>query len=113
MTGLAHQSVPLAGISYRFHQPDLEADLNDSLSRRETVQVIRRCAVADHGDDDGVSVNFTKEGTDAQIRAHFVIGADGARSVVRRSFDCAWEDLVFGNAGICRCKADSRKVRSR
>ena len=82
--------------SYRFHQPDLEADLNDGLSRQETVQVMRGCAVTGiMQDDDGVSVNFTKDGTDAQIRAHFVIGADGARSVVRRSFDCAWEDLGF------------------
>ncbi len=31
--------------SYRFHQPDLEADLNDGLSRQETVQVMRGCAV--------------------------------------------------------------------
>ena len=82
--------------SYRFHQPDLEADLNDGLSRQETVQVMRGCAVTGiMQDDDGVSVNFTKDGTDAQIRAHFVIGADGARSVVRCSFDCAWEDLGF------------------
>ena len=82
--------------SYRFHQPDLEADLNDGLACQDKVSVLRGCTVTDVAQDDaGVTVSFDRDGTASTIRADFVVGADGARSIVRHSFGCRWEDLGF------------------
>ena len=82
--------------SYRFHQPDLEADLNDGLARQDSVTVLRECTVTDIvQDDDGATISWEQNGKPSQVRADFVVGADGARSVVRHSFDCDWEDLGF------------------
>ena len=82
--------------SYRFHQPDLEADLNDGLARQDSVTVLRGCTVTGvTQDDSGATVSWEQDGNPSQVRADFVVGADGARSVVRHSFDCDWEDLGF------------------
>ena len=82
--------------SYRFHQPDLEAELNRGLAAQPSVTVARSAnvtAVTDHGDD--VSVTFDHEGTIKTVSARYVVGTDGARSVVRSSMDSGWEDLGF------------------
>ena len=88
--------------SYRFHQPDLEADLNDGLSRQETVQVMRGCAVAG-------SCRMTAEVSGSlsqrtvQTRKYAPILLSGLMARVRW---CAvpltvrGKILVFGNAGL-------------
>ena len=82
--------------SYRFHQPDLEAELNNGLAARDTVTVKRSANVAkitDHGDL--VTVAYDNDGVTRTVTGRFVVGTDGARSVVRSSMDSVWEDLGF------------------
>ncbi|MEC8643290.1 MAG: bifunctional 3-(3-hydroxy-phenyl)propionate/3-hydroxycinnamic acid hydroxylase [Pseudomonadota bacterium] len=82
--------------SYRFHQPDLEAELNRGLAAQSMVTVLRSAnvtAVVDNGDD--VSVTFDHDGSARSVVARYVVGTDGARSVVRFSMDSGWEDLGF------------------
>ena len=82
--------------SYRFHQPDLEAELNRGLAGQPTVTVVRSAnvtAVIDHGEH--VSITYDHEQTTRTVSARYVVGTDGARSVVRSSMDSGWEDLGF------------------
>ena len=82
--------------SYRFHQPDLEAELNHGLAGQDTVTVARSAnvtAITDH--DDHVTVGYEHDGATKSVSARYVVGTDGARSVVRSSMDSGWEDLGF------------------
>ncbi|MEX0502275.1 bifunctional 3-(3-hydroxy-phenyl)propionate/3-hydroxycinnamic acid hydroxylase [Alphaproteobacteria bacterium LSUCC0719] len=82
--------------SYRFHQPDLEAELNKGLAARDTVAVQRSAnvtSVTDHGNR--VTVAYDNDGVGKTVTGRFVVGTDGARSVVRASMDSGWEDLGF------------------
>ena len=82
--------------SYRFHQPDLEAELNRGIDNCETVTLHRAAhvtAVQDKGDL--VEVSYTRDGEEKTVSSRYVIGTDGARSVVRAAMDCDWEDLGF------------------
>ena len=82
--------------SYRFHQPDLEAELNRGLAGQPTVTVMRSAtvtAVTDHGDH--VTVSYDHDDAARSVSARYVVGTDGARSVVRASMDSGWEDLGF------------------
>ena len=82
--------------SYRFHQPDLEAELNRGITACKTVTLHRGAsvtAVADLGDV--VEVGYSHDGAKQVVTADYVIGTDGAKSVVRAAMDCEWEDLGF------------------
>jgi len=82
--------------SYRFHQPDLEAELNRGLTGQDKVTVVRSAnvtSVSDHGDV--VNVVYDHEATERTVTARFVVGTDGARSIVRAPMDSGWEDLGF------------------
>ena len=82
--------------SYRFHQPDLEAELNRGIAACKTVTLHRGAsvtAVADLGDV--VEVGYSHDGAKQVVTADYVIGTDGAKSVVRAAMDCEWEDLGF------------------
>lgn len=82
--------------SYRFHQPDLEAQLNVGIASHDYVQVMRSATVTDiEMDDDGVTVTFTKDDATHHDRAAYVVGTDGARSIVRAAIGGEWEDLGF------------------
>ena len=50
-------------------------------------------AVADLGDV--VEVGYSHDGAKQVVTADYVIGTDGAKSVVRAAMDCEWEDLGF------------------
>jgi len=74
--------------SYRFHQPDLEAELNNGLAGQDTVTVQRSANVTkitDHGNL--VTVAYDNDGVGKTVTGRFVVGTDGARSVVRASMD--------------------------
>ena len=82
--------------SYRFHQPDLEAELNRGIAACKTVTLHRGAsvtAVADLGDV--VEVGYSHDGAKQVVTADYVIGTDGAKSVIRAAMDCEWEDLGF------------------
>ena len=93
------QPTPMGwNLSYRFHQPDLEDVLINGLRRWPHVAVCNRCDVfALDEDEHGVRVRYEdlSNGQLAEIRAGYVVGCDGARSLVRRFIGSGMEDLGF------------------
>ena len=84
--------------SYRFHQPDLEDVLRQGLTRWPCVTVLARCeAFAVEQRDDGVMVRFEDLGSGKlrAVHARYVVGCDGARSLIRRLIGSGLVDLGF------------------
>jgi 3-(3-hydroxy-phenyl)propionate hydroxylase len=84
--------------SFRFHQPTLESILRDGLKRWSCVSAMTRCdAFALDEDADGVRVRFEDLNTGRLMacRAKYVVGCDGARSLVRRCMGVGMDDLGF------------------
>lgn len=84
--------------SYRFHQPELEVILRSGAQRQPSVSVRTRCeAFALDQEHDGVGVRFEDLSTGGlrTCRAKFVVGCDGARSLVRRFMGATMDDLGF------------------
>jgi 3-(3-hydroxy-phenyl)propionate hydroxylase len=82
--------------SYRFHQPDLERVLRAGLARYPDVDVKTRCDVfAIDERADGVTIRFEDltSGRLERLHARYVVGCDGARSLVRRLMDVPLRDL--------------------
>jgi 3-(3-hydroxy-phenyl)propionate hydroxylase len=84
--------------SYRFHQPDLEEELRAALEARDGVTIMTGCevtAVEDRGDH--VSIRWQERGTgeEGEARAAYVVGCDGAHSLVRDQIGGGMEDLGF------------------
>ncbi|MBR0930394.1 bifunctional 3-(3-hydroxy-phenyl)propionate/3-hydroxycinnamic acid hydroxylase [Bradyrhizobium diazoefficiens] len=85
-------------LSYRFHQPDLEDVLIGGLARFPHVILRSRCDVfALDQDEHGVRVRYEDltNGQLTEVRARYVIGCDGARSLVRRFIGSGMDDLGF------------------
>ncbi|MGJ4952321.1 bifunctional 3-(3-hydroxy-phenyl)propionate/3-hydroxycinnamic acid hydroxylase [Bradyrhizobium sp. HKCCYLS20291] len=85
-------------LSYRFHQPDLEAVLNNGLERWPHVELRTRCDVfALEQDQDGARVRYEDLATGrlVDISCAYVVGCDGARSLVRRFIGSGLDDLGF------------------
>jgi 3-(3-hydroxy-phenyl)propionate hydroxylase len=84
--------------SYRFHQPELEQVLRDGFARFPSVELRTRAEVfALDEEPDAVVVRYEDldTGNLAQCRARYVVGCDGARSLVRRFIGAPMEDLGF------------------
>lgn len=84
--------------SYRFHQPDLETILREGLARFPSVEVRSRCEafMLDEKDDHAeVRYEDLARGKVHRVRASYVVGCDGARSLVRRFLESGMEDLGF------------------
>lgn len=84
--------------SYRFHQPDLERTLRAGLSRWPSVTLHLRSEVfAIDSEADTATVRYEDLATGALLRcrARYVVGCDGARSLVRRLMGASMEDLGF------------------
>lgn len=84
--------------NYRFHQPELEAVLREGLAERATVTLKSRCEafmLEEHADHVALSYEDMAVGRVRRARARYVVGADGARSTVRRFIDTPMEDLGF------------------
>lgn len=82
--------------SYRFHQPDLERILRARLAAQPGATVHLRCEVyAIEAAAERATVRYEdlRCGRLAAIEAAYVIGADGARSLVRRLIGSEMEDL--------------------
>jgi 3-(3-hydroxy-phenyl)propionate hydroxylase len=85
-------------LSYRFHQPDLETVLNQGLERWPSVEVKNRCEVfALTPERSAVRVHYEDLSTGrlVELQAGFVVGCDGARSLVRRLIGSPLDDLGF------------------
>ena len=84
--------------SYRFHQPDLDRVLRRGAERWPGVSVRQGCeVVAITQDDDVVTLHHEDRQSSApgQAQARYVVGCDGARSVVRRLIGGDLLDLGF------------------
>jgi 3-(3-hydroxy-phenyl)propionate hydroxylase len=84
--------------SYRFHQPEFERVLRDGLARWPSVSLKLRTEVfALERGSDAVVVRYEDLSTGALVncRAGYVVGCDGARSLVRRLMGTPMEDLGF------------------
>ncbi|MEY2421361.1 MAG: 3-(3-hydroxy-phenyl)propionate hydroxylase [Acidimicrobiaceae bacterium] len=86
------------GQGWMFYQPDLERALRAGVERDPSVDVHRAHEVVSFQQhDDHVAVTVRDLGDDAEriVRARYLIGADGARSVVRKQAGLGVEDLHF------------------
>jgi 3-(3-hydroxy-phenyl)propionate hydroxylase len=84
--------------SYRFHQPEFEHVLREGLERFPCVALRLRTEVfALDQEQDAVVVRYGDLGTGqlAKCRARYVVGCDGAHSLVRRLMGAPMEDLGF------------------
>lgn len=82
--------------SYRFHQPDLEKTLAQALPRWTNVRRHYRCDVfALEETQDGVTIRYEdlSNGKLNTLKAKYVVGCDGARSIVRRFIGSEMQDL--------------------
>lgn len=84
--------------NYRFHQPDLEKLLRDTLVERPEVSVRTRCEaffVEDQGDQVEIRFEDMSRGKVERVAAKYVVGCDGARSLIRRYIESGMEDYGF------------------
>ncbi|PJG46527.1 MULTISPECIES: bifunctional 3-(3-hydroxy-phenyl)propionate/3-hydroxycinnamic acid hydroxylase MhpA [Sphingobium] len=84
--------------SYRFHQPTLEAVLNDEILKYSNVKLRRRCEaflVEDRGDEALVRYEDMATGQIIEAWGAQVVGCDGARSLLRRFIGSGMEDHGF------------------
>lgn len=84
--------------SYFYHQPSLEARFDAALQPYAGVEIIRGAiATMRSQDDEGVDVVVTdlEHNPLRELRARYVIGADGAQSTVRTRLDIEWHDLGY------------------
>lgn len=83
-------------IHYLFHQPALEQALRDGVARYSNVEVFSRHEVrrvADGGNQATLEVEDLDRGETRRVCAEWVVGCDGARSLVRRAIGADHEDL--------------------
>lgn len=81
---------------YQFHQPDFESRLRGLLASEENVDLwFGWTATALDQDADAVTVTMTERGTNrvTALKAAYVVGCDGANSLVRQLMGAEVEDL--------------------
>jgi 3-(3-hydroxy-phenyl)propionate hydroxylase len=76
--------------NYLFHQPHLENTLRDGVARFPHVEVFKGFEVSSL---DLREKEVLVRGEKASLSASWVVGCDGARSIVRQAIGCAHEDL--------------------
>ena len=82
--------------SYRFHQPDLEAILRDHLRNMRNVDVLLGAdAMSIDQDAKLAAVTCREDDRQHTLAASYVVGCDGARSLVRERITDRAEDLGF------------------
>ena len=82
--------------AYRFYQPEFETVLRNGITRFASVDLRLRCdafALDEFGDHVRVRYENLTAGELAQTTARYVVGCDGARSLVRRFMGAALHDL--------------------
>lgn len=84
--------------NYRFHQPDLERLLRDRMAGLPNVDIRTRCdlfLVEDKGEHVALRYEDMRVGKVVRTQAKYVVGCDGARSLIRRFIETGMEDLGF------------------
>ena len=82
--------------SYRFHQPDLEEILRDRLREAPTVDVHLGAEVTSIDQSaESATVTFRSGDRQQTLAASYVVGCDGARSLIREQVTNRAEDLGF------------------
>ena len=82
--------------SYRFHQPDLEAILRDRLHTMPNVDVLMGAdAMSIDQGQQLATVTYREDQRQHTLAASYVVGCDGARSLVRERITDRAEDLGF------------------
>lgn len=84
--------------SYRLHQPDLETLLRDKLSNHTQVTELTNTEVVSIEEGaDGAVLNCRTRSDDraCKVQAQYVVGCDGARSLVRDAIGSDMDDLGF------------------
>lgn len=84
--------------SYRFHQPDLERLLRTEVATRPGIVVqlgTDVTGVTQGRDGAAVATLHRATGHPGQVHARFVVGCDGARSLVRGAIGAPLDDLGF------------------
>jgi 3-(3-hydroxy-phenyl)propionate hydroxylase len=82
--------------NYYFHQPQLEQVLRDGVTRFGNVDVRLQHEVTDitpHADHVNLSVTDASTGQATEVQARYVVGCDGARSLVRKVIGSPMKDL--------------------
>lgn len=81
---------------YFFYQPELEAHLRAAFVDNGRIDLrIGAAFTALEQDETGVTVRYARDGDDRQVRARWVIAADGSRSPVRKALGVQLDDLNF------------------
>lgn len=84
--------------SYRFHQPDLENILRAAMPMRSSVAVLTGCNVTEvtvDGPECSLKYDQISTGKEGRIRAKYVVGCDGARSLTRQTMGSETQDYAF------------------
>ena len=85
-------------VSYRFHQPDLERILRARVAAHASIDTRLRSdvySVEARGDGAEIAFEMLDTGRLETARAKYVVGCDGARSLIRRLIGSEMEDLGF------------------
>ncbi|VCU71000.1 3-(3-hydroxy-phenyl)propionate/3-hydroxycinnamic acid hydroxylase [Pigmentiphaga humi] len=90
--GTAQEGPHACANNYYFHQPELERVLREGVRRFANVTVRLECEVASL-EERGDCVELTCAKEEGVLRARYVVGCDGARSLVRKTMDSRMEDL--------------------
>lgn len=93
-----HESTEGWPRSFMFYQPDMERALRARVAELLSASVHLEhdvIAVVDHGDTVSVTVRDLTDGTERVCTASYVVGCDGARSMVRAAMSTRLEDLGF------------------
>ena len=84
--------------SYRFHQPDLEALLRQTVQTHPNITVKTDTELQwlrPNPDHVSLQCHAGDSGLTSRMTASYVVGCDGARSAVRQAMGVAMEDLGF------------------
>jgi 3-(3-hydroxy-phenyl)propionate hydroxylase len=82
--------------SMYFHQPGFDRTPRRAVGALPTVDLQVSTEVVEVRElDDGVSVRTIRDGQEADVRARYVVGCDGASSPVRESLGIGLDDLGF------------------
>ncbi|BDW82325.1 3-(3-hydroxyphenyl)propionate hydroxylase [Erythrobacter sp. Dej080120_24] len=83
-------------VANMIHQPSVEAALRSALAEQQNAELRSQWEMLSFEDDgEGVTANFLTPDGERVVRARYLVGADGARSPVRKACNIAFEDLGF------------------